>query len=465
MDQIVKTRNLNRTVMILVFPIFLELLLQTVVGYVDVIMIGRFGTKELATIQICNSPVNTVIGIFIAFSIGCTALITRYTGAEDKENVNRCIGQTILISFTISVIVFIVFFFFRRNILILMGAAEEVMDYAETYIRIISYSIPSLVFSTLMYGIIRGMGNTKIPMYINIVQNIINVILNFYFIYEARSVTISNNWAINLPGLNMGIKGAAIATLISRIWCVIGILIYYGIINKTTIQKKYLRPDKSMLKSIMRIGLPASFEQMIFRGGMLVFTRIVVTLGSVSLASHAVAETAEMISYLPGTAFQIAVITLVGQFLGAKKPDTAELCIKKIDMMARGFMGCLGLLFIAVPQMFVQLFTTDMEVIMLASTVLRIEGFSQVFLARFYVYAGVLRGAGKTKDVMEISIIGVWCIRIVICAIAVFILDRGLVGAWIAMFLDLFTRALIITVKKKKGEWKKNEIYNPALNE
>jgi len=263
----------------------------------------------------------------------------------------------------------------------------------------------------------------------------------------------------------MGIKGAAIATLISRIWCVIGILIYYGIINKTTIQKKYLRPDKSMLKSIMRIGLPASFEQMIFRGGMLVFTRIVVTLGSVSLASHAVAETAEMISYLPGTAFQIAVITLVGQFLGAKKPDTAELCIKKIDMMARGFMGCLGLLFIAVPQMFVQLFTTDMEVIMLASTVLRIEGFSQVFLARFYVYAGVLRGAGKTKDVMEISIIGVWCIRIVICAIAVFILDRGLVGAWIAMFLDLFTRALIITVKKKKGEWKKNEIYNPALNE
>jgi len=441
--------------MLLVFPVFFELLLQTLVGYIDVIMIGRLGTDELATIQICNSPVNTIITIFTAFSIGCTALITRYTGNGDKENADKCIGQTILISVVISSILFIVFYFFRHGILVLMGAEKDIAADADMYIKIISFSIPCLVFSTLMYGLIRGMGNTKIPMYINIIQNLIHLALNFYFIYDTRTVTLFNQWSFELPGLNMGVKGAAISTLISRAWCVVGILAYYGLVNKTVIPKKYFRPDKSMLSSIMRIGLPASFEQMIFKIGMLSFMRIIVTLGSVSVASHAVAETAEMLSYLPGTAFQIAAITLTGQFLGAGMPDMADLSVKKVDRMARIFMGGVGLLFIIIPQLFTKLFTTDNEVILLASTVLRIEGFSQIFLARFYVYSGVLRGTGRTKDVLATSFIGVWCVRLVVCAIAVFILDAGLVGAWIAMFLDLFIRAIIITVKTKKNDWKK----------
>lgn len=455
MEQIVKTKNLDRTIMFLVFPVFLELLLQTVVGYIDVIMIGRLGTNELASIQICNSPVNTIIAIFTAFSIGCTALITRYTGTGDKRNTDRCIGQTILISLVISAVLFIVFFYFRFGVLRLMGSTEDTIENAEIYLKTISYSIPCLVFSTLMYGLIRGMGNTKVPMYINIIQNIIHLILNVYLIYDDRSITLLNKWVIDIPGLNMGVEGAAISTLISRIWCVAGILGYYSLIERIKLPWKYLKPDRGMLRSIMKIGLPASGEQMIFKGGMLLFTRIVVSLGSVSLASHAVAETAEMISFMPGTAFQIAAITLVGQFLGAGKPETAELCVKKVDRMARVFMGGVGLLFILAPQMFVGLFTTDREVILLASTVLRIEGFSQIFLARFFVYAGVLRGAGNTKDVLATSLIGVWCVRIVVCSIAVFILDAGLVGAWIAMFLDLFVRAIIITLKTKKGGWKR----------
>ncbi|HOJ12679.1 MAG TPA: MATE family efflux transporter, partial [Clostridiales bacterium] len=308
MNQITKTENLNRTVIFIVYPIFLELFLQTIIGYIDVIMIGRIGTNELAAIQICNSPIDTIITIFTAFGIGCTALVTRYVGAEDNENVKRCIGQTILISFVVSTITFIIFNLFRRQVLTLMGADENIIDSADTYIKFISYSIPCLIFSTLMYGLIRGIGNTKIPMYINIIQNIIHLILNFFFIYGTRSIHISSKWKINIPGLDMGIKGAAISTLISRIWCVIGILTYYGIIQKTIIPKKYLKPDKGMLKSIMNIGFPASFEQMIFKGGMLTFTRIVVSLGNVSLAAHAVAETAEMVSYLPGLAFQIATI-------------------------------------------------------------------------------------------------------------------------------------------------------------
>jgi len=127
---------------------------------------------------------------------------------------------------------------------------------------------------------------------------------------------------------------------------------------------------------------------------MLGFTRIVVSLGSISLAAHAVAKTAEMVSYLPGMAFQIATITLAGQFLGKGKHDIAELSVKRTDMLARIFMRSFGVLFIIIPEMFVKSFTTDKEVIQLASTVLRIEGFSQIFLARFYVYGGLLRGIG-----------------------------------------------------------------------
>jgi Na+-driven multidrug efflux pump len=198
---------------------------------------------------------------------------------------------------------------------------------------------------------------------------------------------------------------------------------------------------------------------------MLTFTRIVVSLGNVSLAAHAVAETAEMLSYLPGLAFQIATITLAGQFLGAGKPDIAESSVKKTDMLARIFMGSIGLLFILIPGMFVKLFTTDNEVIRLASTVLRIEGFSQIFLARFYVYGGLLRGTGNTKDVLITSFIGVWGIRLVVCAVAVYFFNAGLVGAWVAMFLDLFTRAFIITAKVKKGNWKRELLNRSVLQQ
>ena len=110
--------------------------------------------------------------------------------------------------------------------------------------------------------------------------------------------------------------------------------------------------------------------------------------------------------------------------------------------------------------MFVKLFTTDNEVIRLASTVLRIEGFSQIFLARFYVYGGLLRGTGNTKDVLITSFIGVWELGL-LCAVAVYFFNAGLVGAWVAMFLDLFTRAFIITAKVKKGNWK--ELLNRSV--
>ena len=111
MEQLTKTKNLDRTIILLVYPVFLELFLQTIIGYIDVIMIGRLGTQELAAIQVCNSPIDTIITIFTAFGIGCTALLTRYAGAEDKENINRCIGQTILISIAVSFITFIIFNF------------------------------------------------------------------------------------------------------------------------------------------------------------------------------------------------------------------------------------------------------------------------------------------------------------------------------------------------------------------
>ena len=114
-------------------------------------------------------------------------------------------------------------------------------------------------------------------MYINIIQNIMHLFLNFFLIYDTRSVSILNKWEINIPGLNMGIKGAAISTLISRNWCVIGLLVYYAIIKKIKLSGKYLKFDKGMMKSIIIVGL-ASLEQLIFKGGMLGFTRIVVSL-------------------------------------------------------------------------------------------------------------------------------------------------------------------------------------------
>jgi len=444
-NKIYYTNNLNKTIIVLIIPIIIEMFLETMIGYVDVSMLGKLGKNYLAATELSNSLIFTCLILANAFSLGGTVLVTKYIGSEDNQRRNKTIGQTISIGIIFSILFSTIFYLFSTHFLTLMGAKNSseghILTYAQAYMSVATFTIPILMFRQMFVGILRGLGKTKVPMYFSGLNIILNIIFNTLFIYDQVSI-----FNFNIDTFGLGIKGAAIATLLSR-GISLGLLILYYI---KVINFKLKLADfifsKEILFGIFSVGIPTALEMMIFRLGMMYYLSMIVSLGPTAIAAHSVANASESISYTPGNAFNVVIVTLVGQFIGAKKYDLAKECIKKTDRLAIIFMGSMGIFFLLVPFLFVRIFTNDPEVIKLSCKVLRIQAFAQVFFARYYVYSGLMRTIGKSKQIFIVTTSSVWLIRITITYFLLRYTHLGLVGAWIAMCLDFIYRASLLTL-------------------
>lgn len=459
-NKITNTRNLNETIIILIIPVIFEMLLETAIGYVDVSMLGRFNTSYLPATAISNSLIFTCLVLANAFSLGGTVLVSKYIGGQNELKRNQVIGQTISLGIIFSIIFCFIFYYFSDNFLKLMGARDTseaaIFTLAKEYMSVMTFTIPVLMFRQMFVGILRGMGKTKVPMFLSGMNIILNLIFNTIFIFE--NISIFN---ITVHTFGLGIKGAAIATLLSRGIALIILIIYFIKIAKFNIKIKDFIFNKEITSGIFSVGVPTAIEMMIFRLGMMYYLSMVNSLGKVSVAAHVVANECESISYMPGSAFNVVIVTLVGQFIGAKKYDLAKECIKKTDKMAILFMGTMGLLFLVVPFLFVRIFTSDPEVINLACKVLRIQALSQVFYARFNVYSGLMRTIGKSTQIFCVTTSSVWCVRILVTYILINFTTFGLIGAWIAMFLDYVYRAVFLTIL---GKINTRKVFNENKN-
>ncbi len=438
------TKNLNKTIIVLIIPIMIEMFLETMIGYVDVSMLGRLGSNYLAATELSNSLIVTCLLLANAFSLGGTVLVTKFIGAEDDEKRNKSIGQTISIGLIFSSIFLVIFYLYSSRFLTLLGARNTIdapiFTYAKSYMKVMTFAIPILMFRQMFVGILRGMGKTKVPMYLSGLNIILNLIFNTIFIYDHISL-----FHITINTFGLAIQGAAIATLISRGITLCILILYFVKIAKFNLKISDFVFTKNIVSGIFSVGLPTALEMMVFRLGMLYYLSMVATLGPTSIAAHSVANASESLSYTPGSAFSLVIVTLVGQFLGAKNYQMARECIRKTDRLAMLFMGMMGLFFFFLPFLFVRIFTTDPAVIKLASKVLRIQAIAQIFFARFNVYSGLMRTIGKAKQIFIVSSSSVWCVRIAIAYCLIHYTSLGLIGAWIAMCLDYVYRAILIT--------------------
>jgi putative MATE family efflux protein len=445
-----KSTNLNKTILILTIPVIIEMLLETMIEYIDVSMIGRLGEGYLSATSISNSLIFTCLVLANAFSLGGTVMVTKFIGADDHMRRNKTIANTIIIGLIFAISFLFIFYFFSDFFLQLMNAKDTkealVFTYAKEYMSVYVFAIPILMFRQMFVGILRGMGKTKVPMYLSGLSIILNVVLNTVMIYDQITV-----FGQTIPMLGLSIKGAALATLISR-GVSLGILIlYYVKIANFNIKRSDFILDREIMKGIFAIGVPTALEMMVFRFGMMYYLSMVTNLGAIASDAHSVANHAESISYTPGNAFNVVVVTLVGQFIGANRMDKALESIKKTDRMAILFMGMCGILFLTVPFLFIRLFTNNQDVLTLAVKVLRIQALAQVFFARYYVYSGVMRTIGKAKQIFFISASSVWIVRILLTYLLLTYTSLGLVGAWIPMCLDYVYRATWITFLTKKN--------------
>jgi len=437
--------ELRERVLKLAWPAIVENLLHTMVGVVDTAMVGRLGAYALAAVGLANQVFNISLTVFAAMATGSTALVARYIGAEEPEEAAEVARQSLVVGILISGFVTAALLALGHVLLRLLfpRAEEAVLYHGGLYVRIVAAAQVLNYFLIIINGVLRGAGDTTTPMRITALVNAQNVVLNACLIYGLG------------PFPRMGVAGAAVATAVSQ--ATGGLLAVRHLLRSDQVAVRLsdsFRPNSSMIRRIMNIGVPAGIEQGIMRVAQLVYTMVVSSLGTVAYAAHQVALNAESISFMPGSGFAVAATTLVGQNLGAGKPEEAERAGYEARLMAVIVMSIMGAVFLLIPGPIVRIFSADPEVMRQAVACLRLVAVSQPALATIMVLAGGLRGAGDTRAIVKITLSGFILVRIFSAYVLAVVLNMGLIGAWIGMVVDLFFRSYLVSRRFRSGQWK-----------
>lgn len=429
------------SIMTIALPAITDLFAQTLMGFFDMVMVGKLGAVAISSVGVGNAPLNAVLPVFYAVSIGTTALVSRAFGSNNKKEGKNAMAQSLLLALPISLGITFLLFIFRRNILELVGRADD-MDFEMTlqYYSSVLLGMPFLCFNVLFFAAYRSISKANMPMIANILSIFSNILFNYLFIFV----------------FGWGVMGAGLATTLSR-GMITGIFVYITFFTKrfwVSIPLKKLKIfDRKMSMRILKVGIPAAIEQGVFRIGMLVFEMMVISLGTMAYTAHKIALTAESFSYNMGFGFAVAGTALVGQQLGKGSPKDAHRDALATTSIAIFMMSLFGLVFFIAPGTIIYMFTDEPEIREMASIALRLVSICQPFQATSMVLSGCLRGAGDTKAVLWITIIGMYLIRIPLTYLFLYKINTGLSGAWIVMTIDLAFRSIACYRVFKKGRW------------
>lgn len=438
----------RRQVIALAWPAVVEQLLVTLFGMVDMMMVGSVGPLAIAAVGLTNQPMFLALAAFQALNVGTTALVARFVGAQDISEANATIRQSLLVVVALGGLASALVYIFAKPMVVFMGATDEAVGYAVTYLRVISFGLLPQVIGMCVTAVLRGAGDTKTPMRFNIIANIFNVIGNYLLI----------NGNFGFPA--WGVFGAAFATSLSRlISC--GLSLYVIFQGKSllhiSLRDKFV-PRWDLISRVLRVGLPSLLEQLLMRFGNIVFTKTVSGLGMATYAAHQIGMNIQSLSFTPGHGFGMAATSLVGRSLGEKRPDNAEKYGWQTRQVGQYVAVTMGLIFFFGGRHIASLYTDDPAVIETAALVLKVAAFIQPFQSSQFILAGALRGAGDTRWPLISTFIGVAGIRVVLALLFINVMQLGVIGAWYALLVDQFTRSLVIYFRYNSKHWQKAQV-------
>lgn len=441
-----------RSILALAWPTMMEQLMNTAVQYVDTAMVGTLGTQATAAVG-STGTINWLVGSTIsAVGIGFLALISRSFGEGNIEKARRASAQSVLAVLFCGLLFTVLTLCLCPYIPVWMHVEEDTRYLASQYFFIL-YSPMLFRTATIIFGtVLRAAGDTKSPMRIGILVNVINVALNFVLIYPARIFTVCGI-DLMLPGAGWGVHGAAVASAIS--FAVGGLVMVLVLWRHPVISPRgqSFRPDREILRPCLLVALPNALQRFGTSFGYVVFASMINSLGDTATAAHTIANTVESAFYIPGYGMQTAAATLAGNALGegnGRKLNSLGRRILGIELLL--MLGSGGLLFLLAPKM-VTLFSKDMQVIWLGSTVLRMVALSEPFYGVSIIVEGMLHGMGKTFFPLVINLIGMWGIRIVGTFVCTRFFAQGLVAAWACMIGHNMLLFLIYSIYYGIGKW------------
>lgn len=436
-----------RTIFSLAVPVVIAMLMEFALSVTDFFWVGQLGPTAQDAITSSMVIHWTMFGLFSLISIGTTALVSRYVGAQDFETVRFYVRQTMQMTILFGLILSVLGYLLTPWFLGVMDTSDATLRYAVPYLRIFFVSIFLFALTEAIYGIFRASGDTKTPTKIAVVAVAANMILDPILIHGLG------------PFPRLEVPGAAIATTISvLIACSLAVRkMLRGDLGYEVPRLFRARPDLRAMGKIAGIGLPISTQQVTFVVVYWFLIAIVHKFGPTAGAAMGIGNRMESFAYLTCSGFSIAAATMVGQNLGAGNPDRAARCAWGAVGLAVGLTSIISVFFLTVPEAIVSIFTDNAEVRHIAVGYLMILGLSQVTMALEIVLEGAFSGAGDTIPPMVVMIPGA-VIRIPLAYYLCFTLGWGINGVWWTLTMTTSVKALILTYWFWRGRWKRKKL-------
>jgi putative MATE family efflux protein len=444
--------TLRRRVLLLALPAVGEQVLNTLVGLSDTFLVGHLNSAAasrlgynsadaLAGVGLSNQIVWVITTLFMAVSVGCTALIARAVGARDQQRADQVLRQSLLIGLAMGALASVLGLLLAAPAMQMLGADPQVLPLGVSFLHIVSLTFVPAALLFIGTAALRGAGDTRTPLYVMLGVNAVNILLSW--------LLVNGNYGAPV----LGVAGAAVGAAVARGG---GGLVLIGLLLRGRSGLKLssdLRPDIGLLRRIMQVGAPSAGEQLVFQGALLIFIRFITGLGTVAYAAHNVVVSIESISFLPGMGYAIAASALVGQSLGAQGPDEAAASTNEALRQGGLMMTVLGVIMALFPQQLIGLFVSDPAVAQAGAPIMMIAGLIQPLLATNFIFSGGLRGAGDTSWPLYIKLISTWGVRLPL-VLLLSGLGMGLMGIWLAMTADFVVQALLAFRRFQAGRWK-----------
>src|SRR5690242_5184193 len=441
------TGSLNRAILLLAIPMILEMVLESLFAVVDVFWVGRLGANAVATVGLTESLQSLVWAIGLGLSLSTTAMVARRIGEKDPAAAAVAGVQAIIIGLSVSVLVGVPCLFYAPTLLRLMGASPQIISVGSGYARIALGGSGVIVMLFLNNAIFRGAGDAAIAMRLLWVSNIINLVLDPCLIF---------GWG---PFPKLGVTGAALATLTGRS---IGVLYqFYRLLRGTErirVLRSQLRVNVGVLLRLVRVSLTGILQFVIAHTSWIGLMRIASMFGSTVLAGYTIAIRILIFILLPSWGLSNAAATLVGQNLGAKQPERAQISVWRTGFYNMLFLGIIGVVFLLFATPTVRLFTHDPAVVPLAATCLRILSYGNIAYAYGMVMLQAFNGAGDTVTPTWVHFFGFWLLEIPLAYFLAIPAHIGANGVYISIVVAEAAIATAGILLFRRGTWKGKQI-------
>lgn len=430
----------------LIIPLIIEQILAMTIGMVDTMMVSSVGEAAVSGISLVDTVNILLINIFAALATGGAVVASQYIGRKDHESANKAAKQLVIVTAMLAIVLMGICLAVKEPLLALIFKIDgEVMSNAQIYFTISAISYPFIALYNSGAALFRAMGNSKISMYNSIIMNILNVCGNALLIYV----------------FHMGVLGAALATLFSRI---VGSISMLWMLRNESLMisvRGYFKTklDFGMIKNILHIGIPNGLENGMFQIGKILVAGVVASFGTASIAANAVANNIAGIEIIPGAAMGLAIVTVVGQCVGAGDYKEAEKYAKYLMKITLLTMLGLNVLVALLGKPILSLYSLSSETMSIAYNLLLLHSVFAILIWSFaFTLPNVFRAANDAKYTMSVSIFSMWVFRICACFFLAYTLKLGVYGVWWAMILDWCFRSICFIWRFKTGKWKHKQL-------